>query len=233
MALLGEVIVYREQDIVKKCEKGGYRPVDILVVGATGAGKSTTLNRFFEREVTKEGCGVDPETLDVAEYQLTECLRFWDSPGLGDNVEKDQEHAIKIVNKLLDTCTIGESTYRLIDLVLVIVNGSQRDMGTTYKILEQILCPNIRGDRILVAINQADMALKGRSWNEALQHPEEALIRFLQEKEESVSRRIMEATGLRPPPPISYSARHGYNINGLYDLIIDHIPGRRHECTEI
>ena len=49
-------------------------------------------------------------------------------------------------------------------MVLVIIEGSNRDMGTTYQLLNEVVIPNIQSDRILVAINQADFAMKGRHW---------------------------------------------------------------------
>ncbi|MBR3735698.1 MAG: hypothetical protein IKN07_07435 [Lachnospiraceae bacterium] len=38
------------------------RKVNILVVGATGVGKSSTINALFNMEIAKVGIGVDPET---------------------------------------------------------------------------------------------------------------------------------------------------------------------------
>lgn len=35
-------------------------------------------------------------------------------------------------------------------------------MGTTYRLLNEVIVPNFQKERILVAINQADMAMKGR-----------------------------------------------------------------------
>ena len=38
---------YRKNDIEKKLEKARFRPLDVMVTGVTGAGKSTTLNTIF------------------------------------------------------------------------------------------------------------------------------------------------------------------------------------------
>ena len=56
----------------------------------------------------------------------------------------------------------------LIDLVLVILDGSTRDLGTSYELINNVIIPNLgenKKDRILVAINQADAAMKGRHWD--------------------------------------------------------------------
>lgn len=56
--------------------------------------------------------------------------------------------------------------------MLVILDGSGRDMGTTYRLLNEVVAPNFQIDRVLVAINQADMAMKGRHWDERLNRPD-------------------------------------------------------------
>ena len=43
--------VYRMADIDENLRIAGLRPLDVLVVGGTGAGKSSTLNTLFQREV--------------------------------------------------------------------------------------------------------------------------------------------------------------------------------------
>lgn len=50
-------------------------------------------------------------------------------------------------------------------MVIVIIEGGNRDMGTTYTLLNEVIIPNFQRDRILVAINQADFTMKGHHWN--------------------------------------------------------------------
>lgn len=75
---------YRLKTIDEKLEKARFYPLDVMVTGVTGAGKSTTLNSLFEKEVAIVGDGVDPETMELDSYRLNELMRFWDTPGLGD-----------------------------------------------------------------------------------------------------------------------------------------------------
>lgn len=102
--------------------------------------------------------------MELDSYSLNDVIRFWDTPGLGDGVQADQIHSTKIVDLLYKTYTLDEQQYGFIDLVLIIIEGANRDMGTTYKLLNEVIVPNIQRDRILVAINQADVAMKGRHW---------------------------------------------------------------------
>ena len=62
--------------------------INILITGATGCGKSSTINALFDMEVAKVGIGVDPETMEIQHYNLKN-LVLWDSPGLGDGKEAD------------------------------------------------------------------------------------------------------------------------------------------------
>lgn len=220
---------YRLDAIDINLQKARFYPLDVMVTGVTGAGKSTTLNSLFEKEVAKVGDGVDPETMELDSYRLNELIRFWDTPGLGDGVYADTIHSRKLVDLLYKTYVIDEKEYGFIDSVLIIIEGSNRDMGTTYKLLNDIIVPNFQSERIIVAINQADVAMKGRHWDFSRNKPDDVLINYLEEKTISIQNRVKEATGVTIKRPIYYSAQKGYNISKLFDLIIDNMPESRRE----
>lgn len=226
---MGEL--YRISDIEKNLEVARFRPLDVLVIGGTGAGKSSTINAMFEDEVTKVGRSCDPETAEISSMQLNECMRFWDSPGLGDNIANDKRYSKELVDLLYEDYYLEGNRYGLIDTVLVVLDGSGRDMGTAYRLLNEVVVPNFQIDRILVAINQADMAMKGRHWNQQGNCPDEVLQRYLEDKAESVRKRLKEGTGVEVSKPIFYSAEREYNINGLLDMIIDNMPCERRELV--
>ncbi len=73
--------------------------VNLLIVGATGCGKSSTINALFNTNKAKVGQGVDPETMKISKYELNNII-VHDSPGLGDGKEADIRHA-KAITKLL------------------------------------------------------------------------------------------------------------------------------------
>jgi len=219
---------YRVQTIESKIRSAGFRPLDVLLVGATGVGKSTTLNALFGGKIAKVGEGVDPETMQVGHYELNDSLRIWDSPGLGDGVASDKSHAKIITDNLCQTYTHDDGQWGFIDLVLVILDGSSRDMGTSYRLLEQVILKNIQPERVIVAINKADMAMSGRSWDRSIDKPEEKLLNFLEDKATSTQNRLYEATSLKIKKPVYYSADKCYNLNALMDTVIAHIPnGKR------
>ena len=42
--------------------------INIMITGATGSGKSSTINALFDADVAKVGIGVDPETMDIHQH---------------------------------------------------------------------------------------------------------------------------------------------------------------------
>ncbi|EKO3672263.1 50S ribosome-binding GTPase [Vibrio metschnikovii] len=184
--------------------------INLLITGATGCGKSSTINALFATEKAKVGQGVDPETMDIAKFELDSLVLF-DSPGLGDGKEADRRHSKNIIDKLNETDQNGNL---LIDLVLVVLDGSSRDLGTSFELINQVIIPNLGQDknRLLVAINQADMAMKGRHWDHQTNQPEPELVKFLAEKVSSTRRRIFEATQVEVTP-IYYAA--GYKEGNI------------------
>ena len=207
--------------------------VNILVTGATGVGKSSTINALFNTEVAKVGVGVDPETTLIEKYELDN-LTIWDTPGLGDNVKTDKAIKRQMIRKMNETDDNGEA---LIDLVLVLVDASSKDLGTSFGVINDILVPCLGKDaekRIIVALNQADVAMKGKHWDAEKNEPDKVLQDYLERKALSVKERILEATGLKITP-IYFCAgyteedeenivRHPYNLTKLLYHIVQAIP---------
>ncbi|MEE1260152.1 MAG: GTPase [Paludibacteraceae bacterium] len=208
--------------------------INLMITGATGCGKSSTINALFGKEVAKVGTSVDPETMSISKYELKNLI-IWDTPGLGDSMTKDQLHAKNIVNKLQEKDVNGDL---LIDLVLVILDGGSKDLGTSFELITKVIIPALGQDadkRILVAINQCDMAMKGRYWDEEANKPEAKLIEFLENKVSSIRNRILEATGVNITP-IYYSAGfkedgmpqvNPYNLSKLLYFIVKYTPTQK------
>lgn len=218
---------YKFNQLEDKVRNMGASPLDILVVGVTGAGKSTTMNALFGDNVAKVGGGVDPETMKLKALRLNKYFRIWDSPGLGDGKVRDAEHSKLITTLLNEKYELNNQKYGLIDIVLVVIEGANRDMGTTYRLLNEIIVPNFQSERIIIATNQADLAMKGRHWDWNSNRPLLKLHDFLVEQSESIKKRVYEATNISVDKPIHYSAQYDYNIDVLMDEIISKVPSSR------
>lgn len=208
------------------------KKVNIMLTGATGSGKSSTINALFNMEIAKVGVGVEPETDCIAKYELDNLI-IWDTPGLGDGVESDERITRDIIRKLNE---LDEELNPVIDMVVVILDSSSKDLGTSYDLINKVLIPCLgeeaAKERILIALNQADIAMKGNHWNTEMNEPDDVLKDFLKRKAESVQKRIKEGTGL-DIKPICYCAgykeeggeqRKPYNLTKLLYYIVKAIP---------
>lgn len=207
------------------------KEVNILLVGATGGGKSSTINAMFDMDVAKVGRGVNPETDQITSYTLSN-FTIWDTPGLGDSIDNDERYNIMLTKKLSETDGDGNM---LIDLVLVVLDASSKDLGTSFNLINNTIIPCLGDDaagRILIGLNQADIAMKGKHWDIDKNEPDNVLIDFLEKKAVSVQKRIKEATGLDICPVYycaGYTDEDGnqckpYNLAKLLYYIIKSIP---------
>jgi len=214
--------------------KASNRRVNLMLVSATGAGKSSTINAMFDMSVAKVGIGVDPETKEITKFDLGN-LTIWDTPGLGDGAKEDKKHIQQIVKKLSE---VGDDGKLLIDLVLVVLDAGSKDLAVSYDVINNTLIPCLGKDnahRILIGLNQSDMAMKGRHWNHEENAPEPPLQDFLERKAESVKRRIKEATGVRVEPVCycaGYTDENGvrqdpYNLSKLLYYILMAVPAKK------
>lgn len=215
---------YQITSIKKKLNIIGVQPLDLLIVGATGSGKSTTLKAITQKDEAKIGCGADPETMDTNYYMVNDFIRIWDSPGLGDGVKIDDEHRKKISDLLMKKYQRNYENYGFIDMVFVIIDASSRDLGTEYDLINNVILKHISPDRVLIAVNKADFVMYGRHWDKDSNQPDITLLYTLDEKVTSVKKRITESTGLNVPKPVYYLAEYKYNITKLLDFIINNIP---------
>ena len=267
----------QKNKLLKKLQLLRENKLNIMLVGATGCGKSSTINALFNCaelqvadvqgsdadagnqptaevesaandeaaakantteklfvEVAKVGSKSDPETKDIEKYTIGN-LTLWDTPGLGDGTEIDEHHKAVIRDLLKE---VDEEGNRLIDLVLVILDGSTRDLGTSYKILNEVIIPEFgkKRKRILVALNQADIAMKtGRHWDYEKNEPDEVLVKFLEEKLVSIKNRIYEDSGLEIEPVYycaGYTEPEGstvypYNLTKLLYYILQAVPAKK------
>lgn len=214
--------------------------INVLLVGGTGVGKSSTINALFhtsdmhmENKATV-GESANPETMGVTQYKLKNVV-IWDTPGLGDSTEKDQQHQEKITELLNRKDNSGKP---LMDLIFLVLDGTSRDFSSAYKLIKEVVAPNLQPDeksRLLIGINKADKVMHHKFWDEEHNQPKPELVSKLNKQAETVKKRISEDTGFSPDV-IYYSAgethdgeliQQPYNLTKLLSFIIDHLPKKK------
>ncbi len=222
--------IQEKNERLSRLIKARSKKVNIILVGATGSGKSSTVNALFNMDIAKVGVGVDPETGTVDRYEL-ENLIIWDTPGLGDGTN-DSDYNEMIIRKLSE---LDENGDPLIDLVMVVLDASSKDLGTSYRLINEVIIPCLGDDkdgRILIGLNQADVAMKGKHWDSEKNEPDEVLLDFLKKKADSVENRIYAATGVKIRPIFycaGYKEENGeqcrpYNLTKLLYYIVKSTP---------
>ena len=209
----------------------GKDKTNVMLIGAEGCGKKSTINALSSMGLIK--VGVDTGLSHIGKYELGN-LVLWNCPGLEYGKEVENGQKIHIINKLQERDKKGNL---LIDLVLVILDGCALDFEAAYEFINEIIMPNLGEDkdRILVALNKVDIALNGRYWNQRESKPKAKLLKYLDEKSVTVQKRIKEITGL-DVAIICYSAgcteggqkhQEPYNISKLLYCINRFVLNKR------
>lgn len=208
--------------------------VNILVIGATGVGKSSTINALFNhtnivnRNLSEIGYESAPKTKESSSYNIGK-VKIWDTPGLGDNIAQDKEYKKQIIDLLKKRDSNDES---LIDLILVIIDGSNKDISTTIDLINQTILPNLEKEdhnRILIGINKIDRIKSSKYWDFKNTKPMNQLNDYLTDLKSDIEKRIFSATSVIIKP-IVFSAGDPsvnikpYNLLELIDYLLKNIP---------
>lgn len=210
-------------------------PIQVCLTGSTGVGKSSVINALLGKSAATVGVGPAPETFSITPYAMKGFV-FWDTPGLGDTVKKDTLYEELIREKLNEKNTNEELC---IDFVLILVDGESRDLGTTSKLIRQVILPNLRTQkkkRLLLVINKVDRMLSGHHWDTVKKRPDAVLSARMAQKEESLRQRIREETNLDLETiclsagytdPETMQQEQAYNILRMLVKILAMVPGQK------
>ncbi|OQA74142.1 MAG: hypothetical protein BWY32_03698 [bacterium ADurb.Bin243] len=80
--------------------------------------------------------------------------------------------------------------------------------------------------RLVIGLNQADFAMKGKNFIHKDNMPDNTLLKFLSDKAFSIQHRLKSLTSVTVPLTF-YSAETGYNVTEFLDMIIDNIPDKK------
>lgn len=221
-----DVNLSRQQkaEISKKLKELSEREVNILVIGGTGVGKSSTINALFKvdrsekakNDQAKVGFGPNPETQEITRYIIGHNMIVWDSPGIGESPRADVRHA-RLINKKLREKKSAEEDF--IDAVLIVLDGASRDYAQTFKLINNLGLVQ-KKNRIVVGINRIDMLLQGEGWDAQHNIPSEPLKKTIQRKVQIVARQLKKECGLDidPVPYCAGRAEDGFGAAEPYEI---------------
>ncbi|SFB66450.1 GTPase family protein [Butyrivibrio sp. YAB3001] len=222
---------YEKQKFMRHLMEAKNQHLGLMIVGPTGVGKTSTIDALLGVEKAKIGTGTSPETMEIAEYDF-EGITIYDTPGFGDGTDADKRHAEDITKLLQDTNEKGEP---IIDLVLILIDGTSRDIGTTINLINHLLIHHFKDEpgRLLIAVNKADRAIPvGNHWDYEANKPDEAIVKRMDETVKTIRERIYTSTGINVDP-IWYCAGGkeeggekypAYNVSKLLSYIVSATP---------
>ncbi|GAB0172346.1 hypothetical protein NHP164001_03590 [Helicobacter trogontum] len=236
--------IYKLKDKLEDEQRAGMKaildsldiPLNILLMGGTGVGKSSTINAIYGANRVEVGTGAGPQTQEIEQCQISKNITLYDSPGLGEGSEKDKQHMEKIHKLLTDTDENGNAK---IDLALVITDATVKGLGQEYETIKYLLKTLGDSKRILIGLNKCDCAVKERYFDRENNKLGKEQEQFLEEKVANLQERIKTDTGLSlgKDEIVYYSAGfydkntqtrdNPYNIVQLEKMILSKIPKQK------
>jgi len=190
---------------------------NILIIGATGVGKSSLLNKICKQEFASIGHKAYSETSDIESYPLTTKITIWDSPGLGEQTIQDKKYKKKLKKILLQE--------HMIDLILIVIDINNKSISTTIDLINFIKNINSKyTDRFLFILNKVDEAKHSRYWEDEDSKPSKNQYQYIESAITDYKKRIEESTNIKIQLFLNCSAEKEYNIhtisNSLYSYIL-------------
>ena len=124
--------------------------LQIIVMGKTGYGKSTLLNRLAGRNVFRtsdtQACTRQMESVDFPlPYGRNQYFSLADLPGIGENPQRDREYI-----------DLYRRTLRQASLVVYVLRADQRDFSKDEWAFSELFPTDVQRSKVVVALNAVD-----------------------------------------------------------------------------
>ena len=204
-------------DIADELQETIDTPPQIVIIGKTGVGKSSTINKLFDPKPNLPIDHVEPATVSIEVLTLSlgdrGDLIIVDCPGLGDSPQADKRNMLAFKEILAQS-----------DVAVWITKADDKTLGVDISLIKKILPKNLK-DRLVVGINQIDNMQPGE-WNIEFNIPSKEQDASIKRKEEVVRARFNEI-GIEPFSIVSYSAKRDYHLIKLFRALVDACPQDR------
>jgi uncharacterized protein len=201
-------------ELSNEIKEGDLTP-QIVLIGKTGVGKSSTLNKLFNPQPNLLVDHVEPATLEILKLSLGARgeLIVVDSPGLGVSEAADRRNMAAYRGILAES-----------DVAVWIIKADDRALGIDSSFITQVL-PEKLHNRLVVGINQIDK-IEPAKWSEEFNLPSKEQEISIKRKEEYVLK-AFKGEGIEPLSLVSYSAFRNYRLTKLFRAMVDACPPER------
>lgn len=191
----------------------------VAFIGATGVGKSTTLNSLFNAGVEISHslpCTQSPveRKFSAQEYiGARGSIVVFDMPGLGEDIDADERHYAAYERVLPE-----------VDVAVWIFPGEHREMTPTQHALIRLsktLGSEIH-KKMVFALNKVDLIHPGpEDWNRPANMPSEEQVRYMHERSQDIAQKVKKVAPRWEGEVIPYSAVKRYRLPHLMNSILD------------
>lgn len=211
--IVGEAV----NDIANEIQESIDTPPQIVLIGKTGVGKSSTINKLFDPKPHLPIDHVEPATMNIEVLTLSlgdrGDLIIVDCPGLGDSSQADKRNMLAFKELLAQS-----------DVAVWILKADDKTLGIDISFVKKIL-PKTLKERLVVGINQIDNMQPGE-WNTEFNIPSQEQDGSIKRKEKYVLSRFKEI-GIEPFSIVSYSAKRDYHLIKLFRALVEACPQDR------
>jgi len=187
---------------------------NVCILGQTGRGKSSTINRLFGFKVAEishhEAC-----TKTVSDYRLVTGnflgrptgVVMWDAPGYGDDHLMSWDKYVKLYRRLAKKCD-----------VVVFMLDNDRHLSLDSKMFRRLRkrVPELEL-KLVIALNKADL-FHPCDWNEAAGTPSEAMRRTIEHRAAKAAVELELSDADRVVP---ISALKSWNVYALLNAMVE------------
>ncbi|HEY7224691.1 MAG TPA: GTPase [Micromonosporaceae bacterium] len=199
----------------------GANPPRIGVIGISGTGKSSVINRMFRTNLLvshtragTKGFLATPMSVRILKGPAKDepiNLVVVDAPGLGEDVRKDPGY-LDQYNQHLPPC----------DVILWLTAARNRAVSLDQQYLARLKPFH---DRIIFGVSQVDL-VHPMDWNTRINLPSVAMEENITDIIADRTQKFADVIGRRPEL-IPLSASHGYNLEALFNAMISSAPQTR------